>query len=94
MPSGGLHGEQRSLDTIDETSSADTPVARAPPPPAGAFEGPASHEESPHGQSSQCLKVLAYGYLHNKLGLLFHKPCDCKEPKMSRGVLRSVHHYL
>lgn len=64
MPSGGLHGEQRSLDTISESASLDTPVARAPPPPTGAVggsaEGPASHEESPHGQSSQCSCLLLF----------------------------------
>ena len=39
------------LDTISETASADTPVARAPPPPTA--DGPTSAGESPTGQSSE-----------------------------------------
>ena len=55
MPSGGLQFEPRILDTISETASADTPVARAPPPPTGgaSAEGPTSAGESPHGQGSR-----------------------------------------
>ncbi|KAL0025127.1 hypothetical protein WJX77_001678 [Trebouxia sp. C0004] len=51
MPSGGHHA---GLDTISDTASADTPVARAPPPPSMEMRGsiePSLAEESPLGQS-------------------------------------------
>ena len=60
MPSGGLHVEPRSLDTISEAASADTPVSRAPPPPAGggSAEGPTSAGESPHAQGSTSRRCI------------------------------------
>ena len=60
MQSGG-HAHA-GLDTISETASADTPVARAPPPPpameARASEERLSQENSPMGQSSMCLSII------------------------------------
>ncbi|DBA77349.1 TPA: hypothetical protein ACH3X2_000866 [Trebouxia sp. C0005] len=53
MQSGGHHAAA-GLDAISDTASADTPVARAPPPPSlenrGSHE-PSSAGESPLGQS-------------------------------------------
>lgn len=55
MPSMGAG--HAALDTISETASADTPVARAPPPPTPAeargAEERVSQENSPMGQSSR-----------------------------------------
>ena len=47
---GSLHAAA-GLDTISEATSADTPVARAPPPPTGGADEPTSAGESPMGQS-------------------------------------------
>lgn len=47
---GGSGQAGAGLDTISEATSADTPVARAPPPPNA--EEPTSASESPMGQSS------------------------------------------
>ena len=53
--SSGGGGAAAGLDIISETASADTPVARAPPPPTA--EGPTSADESPMGQSSEKLHL-------------------------------------
>lgn len=48
---GGSGQAGAGLDTISEATSADTPMARAPPPPNA--EEPDSAGESPMGQSSK-----------------------------------------
>ena len=62
MPSGGQHAAA-GLDNISNTAFADTPVARAPPPPSLENRGsnePSSAEESPLGQSgwNACMHSL------------------------------------
>ena len=50
--SGGGSGQAAAgLDTISEATSADTPVARAPPPPSA--DDPTSAGELPVGQASE-----------------------------------------
>ncbi len=62
MHSGSQHAAA-SLDNLSDVASADTPVARAPPPPSlenrGSHE-PSSAEESPLGQSGRnaCIDTL------------------------------------
>lgn len=51
MPSGG---PAAGLDNLSETASADTPVARAPPPPTlegRTYPQSSAQEDSPMGQS-------------------------------------------
>ena len=87
MPSGGHAHAALGLDTISETASADTPVARAPPPPtameARNSEERLSQENSPMGQSSTSFASRHMRYIHSPHLHIMHlvpNVCFCKQP--------------